>query len=178
MKTNIHAYLFLVTLFTLCSFSACDKDEINVLPQETQSGKNTFGCLIDNKLFIGGGYYSFIGISPLSAQYDRVYKRLTISAYNKTDETIALLLINPLQNATQKLSRGTYSNGAADGTHYIVLDGGEIYLTKLDTINKIVSGHFSFTGKYADLSDTFIENGDSVKITQGRFDIGLNMSND
>jgi len=175
MKTNIPIYLLLVSLFTLCSFSACDKDEIKVLPQETQSGKNTFGCFVDNKLFIGGGYYSFIGYSPLSAQYDRIRKTLAISTYNKTDETIALLLINPVQNATQKLSRGTYSNGAADGTHYIVLNGGEIYLTKLDTVNKIVSGHFSFTGKYADRFDTFYENGDSIKITQGRFDIELYM---
>ena len=175
MKTNIPIYLLLVSLFSLCSFSACDKDEIKVLPQETQSGKNTFGCFVDNKLFIGGGYYSFIGYSPLSAQYDRIRKTLAISTYNKTDETIALLLINPVQNATQKLSRGTYSNGAADGTHYIVLNGGEIYLTKLDTVNKIVSGHFSFTGKYADRFDTFYENGDSIKITQGRFDIELYM---
>jgi len=177
MKANIHFYICSVVLFTLCSFFACDKDEIKVLPQETQSGKNTFGCLINNKLFIGGGYYSFIGYSPLSAQYDRTRKTLAISTYNKTNESIGLELTNPVQNTMQKISGGSYSKGSADGTHYMVINGGEIYLTKLDTINKIVSGHFSFTGKYARF-DTFIENGDSVKITQGRFDVELYMPND
>jgi hypothetical protein len=168
----------------LCSFSACDKNEINVLPQESQSGKNTFGCMINNQLFIGGGYYSYIGYSPLSAEYNRNYKRLTISTVSKvyTDKangSIGLTLMSPIQDISLKLSSGTYSSGSSsDCFQYLVLNGGEIYLTKMDTVNKIVSGRFSFKGKCADHLNDFKDGGDSILITQGRFDVKLNITND
>jgi len=184
MKTNKQIYFYISLLLLLCSFSACDKNEINVLPQETQSGKNTFGCMINNQLFIGGEYYSYIGNSPLSAEYNKNYKRLAISALSKvyTDKangTIGLMLMNPIQDSIQKLSSATYNSGSStDCFQYLELNGGEIYLTKMDTLNKIVSGRFSFKGRCADHLNTFKVDGDSIQITQGRFDVKLNITYD
>ena len=184
MKTKKQFYFYLSFLLLLCSFSACDKNEMNVLPQETQLGKNTFGCMVYDKLFIGGGYYSYIGFSPLSAEYNKNYNRLTISTVSKVysdkaNGSIGLMLMNPIQDSIQKLSSGTYSSGSlSDCFQYLILNGGEIYLTKLDTIHKIVSGRFSFKGKCADHLNEFKVDGDSIKITQGRFDIKLIITND
>ena len=184
MKTNKQFYFYLSFLLLLCLFSACEKNEMNVLPDETKSGKNTFGCMVYNKLFIGGGYYSYNGFSPLSAEYNKNYKRLTITTVSKVysdkvNGTIGLMVMNPIQDSIQKLSSGTYSSGSSsDCFQYLVLNGGEIYLTKLDTLNKIVSGRFRFIGKCADHLTEFQVDSDSIQITQGRFDAKLNITND
>ena len=171
--------LIAVMLFLLMS---CEKQDMNVLPKETQSGKNTFGCMINNRLYIGGGYYSYIGYSPLSAGYNRRDKILRIFAVSKiyTDKangSIGLTIANPVEGSSQKISHATYIVDSPDCYQYLVLNGGEVYLTKFDTINKIVSGRFSFKGKCAGYADDFKVNGDSVQITQGRFDVLLDITN-
>ena len=171
--------LIAVMLFLLMS---CEKQDMNVLPKETQSGKNTFGCMINNRLYIGGGYYSYIGYSPLSAGYNRSDKTLIIFAISKiysdkANGSIGLTIANPVEGSSQKISHATYIVDSPDCYQYLVLNGGEVYLTKFDTINKIVSGRFSFKGKCAGYADDFKVNGDSVQITQGRFDVLLDITN-
>lgn len=171
--------LIVVTLFLLMS---CEKQDMNVLPKETQTGRNTFGCMINNQLFIGGGYYSYIGYSPLSAEYNRNNKTLAIFSVSKiyTDKasgSMGLMIANPVEGSTQKLSHATYIVDVLGCYQYLILNEGEVYLTKFDTINKIVSDRFSFKGKCAGHGDDFKVNGDSVQITQGRFDVLLDITN-
>lgn len=55
----------LVVLFlSICLFSRCEVSSIDtsVLPEETQIGKGTFGCLIDGWVYVGGRYGSYNGI--------------------------------------------------------------------------------------------------------------------
>jgi hypothetical protein len=171
--------LIAVMLFLLMS---CEKQDMSVLPKETQSGKNTFGCIVNNQLFIGGGYYSYIGYSPLSAGYNRNDKTLKVFTISKiyTDKangSMGLTIANPVEGSTQKLSHATYIVDVPGCYQYLILNEGEVYLTKFDTINKIVSGRFSFKGKCAGYADDFKVNGDSVQITQGRFDVLLDITN-
>lgn len=181
-----YSKLFILSLFItviLFLFTSCEKETLNVLPKETELGKNTFGCMVNNQLFIGGGYYSFIGYSPLSAGYNRSDKTLRIFTVSKiyTDKangSIGLTIPNPVEGSTQKLSHATYIIDSPDCYQYLILNEGEVYLTKFDTINKIVSGRFSFRGKCAGYADDFKVNGDSVQITQGRFDVMLKLTND
>lgn len=170
--------LIAVMLFLLMS---CEKQDMSVLPEETLSGKNTFGCMVNNQLFIGGGYYSYIGYSPLSAGYNRRDKTLRVFTVSKiyTDKvngSMGLTIANPVEGSTQKLSHATYIVDSPDCYQYLILNEGEVYLTKFDTINKIVSGRFSFKGKCAGYADDFKVNGDSVEIIQGRFDVLLDIT--
>ena len=178
-KLFILGFFITVILFL---FTSCEKETMNVLPKETQLAKNTFGCMINNRLYIGGGYYSYIGYSPLSAEYNRNNKTLAIFSVSKinTDKvsgSMGLTIANPVEGSTQKLSHATYIVDSPDCYQYLVLNEGEVYLTKFDTINKIVSGRFSFKGKCAGYADDFKVNGDSVQITQGRFDVLLDITN-
>ena len=66
-------------LLILFSLSSCEKEDLNVLPAETQSGKNTFGCYVNEKLFVR----PFPNISWLSAFYDRKTKSVSINATSK-----------------------------------------------------------------------------------------------
>ena len=140
-----YSKLFILSFFItviLFLFTSCEKETMNVLPKETQLAKNTFGCMINNQLFIGGGYYSFIGYSPLSAEYNRSSKTLGIFTVSKiyTDKangSMGLMIANPVEGSTQKLSHATYIVDVPDCYQYLILNEGEVYLTKFDTINKI-----------------------------------------
>ena len=51
-----------LSLFWMLTASRCKKD---VLPPETQDGKNTIGCYIDGELFVPGGG----GLAPIKTCY-------------------------------------------------------------------------------------------------------------
>lgn len=169
--------MFLV-LFT---FSSCKKEDFSVLPAETQSGKNTFGCYVNGEMYFGG-YYPVTGTHALSAEYMRNTKKLIVNSYGKIDEIAAGILYfeidSPMEKKQQLINLGYYlpENSNLSFFQYSVINNGEIYLTKFDTINKIVSGKFGFIGKTSDASFNFHGN-DSINITKGRFDLKLAIYN-
>ena len=181
-KLSLRAsYLTMFLLFILvCSYS-CKKENFNVLPPETQTGQNTFGCLIDGELYFGGYFPSF-GHDPLVASYQTKSKILTISTYGKINGKAAGVLYLEIDNlprpdSLQKISRAYYSShNLSDCFQYSVINDGEIYLTKFDTISRIVSGRFQLLGRCSDALFHFDGIG-TKQITQGRFDIKLGMYN-
>jgi len=167
-------------LLFLSSFSSCKKEDLNVLPQETQTGANTFGCMLNGQLYLGG-YFPITGAIPLSAAYISKSKKIIIDAYgkinNKAAGTMYFEINNPVQGTTQNLSLAYYSpHTSSDYFYYLAFNETGVYLTKFDTINKIVSGNFNFLGRSADPLFHFSGN-DSIQITQGRFDIKLDIYN-
>ena len=178
MKTTI----FLISTFTLLflfSFTSCQKEELNVLPQETQTGANTFGCYIDGQLYLGG-YFPITGAIPLVAEYQSKSKKIIINAYGKKNNKAAGIMYfeinNPVKGTTQNLSLAYYMpQTSLNYFYYLAFNEAGVYLTKFDTINKIVSGNFNFLGRSADQLFHFSGN-DSIQITQGRFDIKLDIS--
>lgn len=50
---------YILILFSIISFWSCTEDEsidITVLPSVTTTGANTFGCLMDGWIYVGGRY--------------------------------------------------------------------------------------------------------------------------
>lgn len=50
---------YILILFSIISFWSCTEDEsidITVLPSATTTGANTFGCLMDGWIYVGGRY--------------------------------------------------------------------------------------------------------------------------
>lgn len=152
-------FILLVLATTLFG---CDKDEnpqptnpVDQLPPATQTGKNTFGCFY--QLVDGEYYFSLHAYRDIN----KTFIALGIGAIKKQ---IFQGQIYILDSKIDGNTFGIYNFGinfyTTDSIH-----SGELYITKLDPINQIVSGTFWY-----DVIDT---NGITHKIRDGRFDVNF-----
>ncbi len=179
MKTKIQNLktflLILLPLYFLLLGIGCKKEkEEPQLPAETQTGANTFGCYVNDKLLVSQSGYGYFGSPNPLAIYTRVNNRLELYGAGKN----GIININvrvPKEQSDSLLFEMNYSTIQSSVFYVADIDEsnrGKIYITKLDTINKIASGIFS------DIMLKIRGGNDSVIITQGRFDLKLMMYND
>ena len=176
-----------VMLVMFASCSACKKTGVDALPPETQEGKNTFGCLVDGKAWIPNGGSGWAASRPISGGYRSALPPVYSNATNvwlntyKDNETISFYVRNvnmigtyPLNFDTQPKPASLYPQNyggmdirlnSFDEENYITtrVYTGSVEITRADSVNRIVSGRFSFTG----VSST----GKTIKVTDGRFDL-------
>ena len=179
MTRKLLLYLAL-PLLTQCS--KCKQDDpapLDQLPPATQTGANTFGCLVNGQVYLPGGGSN--GTPNYAVIYDSGFRggSLQVLTYRYVGSGS-----NTQQNVSvigDSISRvGSYSLTSTGGRAAIFLDrnrpspcdqfagGSTIYtkgnltITRLDLQAGIVSGTFSFTLYKAGC--------DTVKVTQGRFD--------
>lgn len=168
--------LLIVTIFT---FSQCkkNKDEEPQLPPETTTGAMTFGCKVNGKVFVpkdargkpglfvqyvnlgagaGGGWYLNIPATN--------WQPSTPEGVNINTDSLRLVEGNTylLKYRKKGFAGAFYQIGLVYEINESIL--GELKITKSDTINRILSGQFFFTG--IDFST-----GKNVNITDGRFDV-------
>jgi len=83
---------------------------------------------------------------------------------------------NPVKGTLQNLSLAYFMpEKASNCIQYSAINKAGISLTKFDTIDKVVSGNFYFSGRCSDALFHFSGN-DLIQITQGRFDIKLDIN--
>lgn len=189
---NIILVLGLLTML----HSACSKsdDSSSNLPPITQTGENTFGCLINGRLLIprdGTGTFNspdkgmrFIkGPGPEVFTYNEI--RIT-DFEGSNGGSIDLHIINLDKivkgnfeieesnckrglDANKNLNiRCQYFNGS-NYEFYCSIEGtGLLNISRYDPTGRILSGTFSFSAKNENDADDIIE------ITDGRFDLNLN----
>jgi len=156
--------LFLCPLF----YGSCDEDE-NELPPITMEGKNTFGCLVNGKVWLPKGR---AGSSGFFADMT-INNFLSILADND-NSGVRLILSDKIGIQANKIYtfkndttfNAEYYKSAENITcfyKYTHLIYGKIQLSKLEA--EFISGTFEFTTYNPDCGDT-------IKVTQGRFDIG------
>ena len=171
--------IIIVTLMLL-SAASCKKDKASEdqLPPATQTGANTFGCLINGKVFVPKGYDGSGRPNP-HVQYDydlngQPFLSIDAKRYDQNQVNGSVfILFNNLNNtgSYQIPTLFKYSVGWSDiipGCGMGNLDatvsawgGGDI--SRLDIANRIISGTFNFKA---------IKPGcDTVRISDGRFDI-------
>lgn len=175
-------------LFSLASCKSCKK-EVNPdpLPPETQTGANTFGCLIDGQPWIPNGGGGFSGIKPTSVTgvSGKFIKISGDANFPDRRETINILINDyktvgrkKLQFDTPKFPNsvgidpknyGEYIKRYSSPIGEIVYTtnaniGGYVEITKFDEINGVISGIFEF-----DAIDE--KSGKVIRITKGRFDL-------
>lgn len=181
MKTHrwkVFPFLF-VLILTSCT--GCDEPiDPTVLPAETQTGKNTFGCYVNNELYVGG-FSNLMGPKPLEAIYNNTIQKLKIISIgrikDKYQQVINIEVFSPVVDSIKYINIGNYeSQDIHQYKYYSFNNSGEINITKLDTVNKIVSGRFCFVGKNSDLELKPIGS-DSIIVTNGRFDLKLTIKN-
>ncbi|MDR1951689.1 MAG: hypothetical protein LBP96_05620 [Bacteroidales bacterium] len=196
MKTKTLTTLLLGIVASLCLGTQCEK-EPPVMPPETQTGENTFGCYVDNLLYVVTPARTFGSPAPpsmpLSVSYSRNsgLLRFTTQAVGFGSSELGygasmdLLLNNPKEGEYNLLTGAYFSATRSDKDWRFMADTncGQVFITKFDTVNRIVSGTFEFTVRkalgfgYGTNPGVTIDEESSTKVraTSGRFDIQLQM---
>lgn len=153
----------------------------NLLPDPTQSGQNTFGCLVNGKSYIPDGSGSWSGIKPVNGGFFVLRSipytlGVYVRTYAKDGQRIELYLNSyelgnhPLNSNTQTMPAslnpakyGLYESG--DGESYVTSSRytGQITIVKADTVTGVVAGTFEFKAATA--------GGKTITVTNGRFDV-------
>ena len=173
MKPNILVFTLACILLTQCRKH--DPDPVSQLPPVTQTGANTFGCLVNGQPWTPKGYN---GSSNYSVYYDAQYRKgtLNISTYrynsdaNDSRQDIIIFSDSLLTTGTYPLTIKNHQEALYYGSkgqcefhqndiHY---RRGNLTITRLDLQAGVISGTFDFT--------LYRPGCDSVKVTQGRFD--------
>ncbi len=182
-------FLFILMLLSLTS---CRKDDSLVvfqLPLATQLGRNTFGFLKNGSIWTNYGEVCFtFGCQPnLQGYYFKSDGSVLVRAdrvlYHNGDRSSESFY---LEWPTNYEGVGTYSTNAGDlisivhfpeedeTQSYIVADSlpnFTVQLIRLDTANRIISGTFYGTLFKRTNNGLITSRTDSLRITEGRFDV-------
>ena len=160
--------LILITTFTL---SCCNKEDdnpqnpIDQLPLATQTGANTFGCLINGEPFVVSN------TSNQTAIYQGGVLQIGGGIDNSImDKRISINISAPI-NLNTPYDLTLFPNNLAifvnngEGCYYDYdhTTSGTLTITKFDQTNFIISGTFNFS--------TQTNECENINITNGRFDL-------
>jgi hypothetical protein len=175
-----------ILTFIILTSSQCKKnkqvDIFDQLPAETQIGANTFGCLVNGKVFKPKG--SSLAGPILQANYQLIYSPPTgyilgITGRDRSTEEIKSISIGfdsliaeqgkkyQLTTIIKGNAGGQYGLYPSTGSYQIFQSNdtatGELWIKKFDPVNQIVSGTFWF--------DAVNGSGQKVEVRDGRFDV-------
>ena len=173
---------FTFLIFTIFLSFSCEKDPLNpeppdALPPATMTGENTFGCLVNGKVW--RPYTENLWEEAISAKHDLGWvdcDQLLVSGkrrYNSDSVSSGVFNQNMKMNVwcpilgenTITFSKRSFIDFNNCGEYYLdTLSPRIMNITRLDSINKIASGNFEFTAINNECQDT-------IQITEGRFDV-------
>jgi hypothetical protein len=173
---KLHPYALLAALLGLSQCKYNDPAPADQLPPATQTGANTFGCLVNGQPWTPQG---FNGTPNYSATYDRTYHggAFDVRAYRISDSGANREYIYVYADSVQGPGNYSLVNVKKAAPTYTAVPGcdynrdpttyrrGTLTLTRLDLQARIVSGTFEFTLAQPGC--------DTVKVTHGRFDYKL-----
>ena len=168
-------FLTLITTLSCCNKNDDNPNPIDQLPPATQTGEQTFGCLINGEPFVPpkfgsnapGAFYQFVGGAYTLSIYGSISGGSNLKSIN-----IGCLDMPLIQETTYLLKERVTNNyfGAYNIGGGITFSGasttvnpGTLTITRFDPVNFIISGTFEFT--------VLDNNGNEIHITNGRFDM-------
>ena len=159
-------FSLIVCVFAIV-FSSCKNNklvDVTVLPEQTQVGANTFGCLVDGYIYAGGRYADHLnGIerdhNSINFKYDTAAKTMNVIVKVQEDKNTHIkFTINGVEKnvASQDciFSNARFSQGYEDIGVVNLDNSGTVKITKMNYPEHIISGIFYGT-----------------RITEGRFDV-------
>jgi hypothetical protein len=165
----------------LLSGTACRKVEdvfTEKLPEATQQGEGTFGCLVDNKLWLP--FVEHTLDSKIEVDYYPLAYSFQVQAENEKPNATSLITLyvqgaGLIKPGTYTLGNGFSASCTRDGRYQTPATGpGSITITKVEpqvvtklgitTHYDIISGTFGFTAVNT-------ATGKTMTITDGRFDV-------
>ncbi|MBS1487714.1 MAG: hypothetical protein JST43_09000 [Bacteroidetes bacterium] len=167
-----------LSLALIFQFSSCDlfkkRDpkpltELQKLPPATQTGKNTFGCLVNGKAFVPISSVDLAAVyqQGTPATHGNLYNSFRTIALTLNEKNHGLIRIQSYNltrypdhhgNATFQITSPTVCDYQPQNTF-----SGTMTINKIDRSVHIVSGEFEFS--------TITQNCDTLKINNGRLDI-------
>ncbi len=181
MKNNFIS-IPLFFFFTFLTAASCKKprntNPVDQLPPETQTGANTFGCLVDGKVFLPKGDPFAGPVKKAAYQYLNGKYTLLITGKNSSSDIVkgvgiqgdGILLAPGTHDLVEYNANGKLSGSYAEFISANIKDyytnninRGQLVIKNFDTVNQIVSGTFWFDAKNS--------SGQIVHITEGRFDM-------
>lgn len=181
-----YSFLLISLFFIGLTASECKKHKppsnpFDQLPPATQTGANTFGCLVNGKVWIPNGYFSpypnyRVIVDPNFSDGNvdiRLYRiangiREDISIASDSIKTVGIYKINDngrTQHRFQKSSEDLSVQYCEIFYGGIFHRQGYLNITKFDLNNGIISGEFEIQAININCGY-----GDTIKITKGRFD--------
>ena len=176
-KTIILTILCVTLLF--CTATQCQKEEPK-LPPETQIGANTFGCYVNDELFLPSRHIPghIVVTSGLKAGYNLETNLFAIECITSTpNNTMFFIVNNPQENEYLSFSllefrfRSICFESDSGNICYEPHNVGRVFFTKFDTVNNIASGRFEFSGQCAPCINGEIREVQKTQIASGRFDV-------
>ena len=177
MKLPLYLALLLLTQCSKCKNDPTPADSASQLPPATQTGANTFGCLVNGQPYVPKGN---TGASNFGVTYDPGFRGGTVAIETYRVEgggltkflSIDAAPVNAVGNYSLNLGLGVgevlYSSGGVQpcGFMYDSRDvthrKATLNITRFDRNSRIIAGTFDAV---------IARNGcDTLKITQGRFD--------
>ena len=189
---KVLCFAFMGVFLSQCSWfkkkDIIPTDPIAQLPPETQTGANTFGCLVNGKVWTPEGKRSTFSNNytiDVDPGLDGGILSIAVYRYSGQEHTELGFGID----SVTKYKENTYNlkciqiapfqpirGGAASYTNYKInnyyicyenakLLNAKVNLTRYDLTNRIISGTFEFT---------LAKPNDTIKVTNGRFDKKLN----
>jgi len=157
---------------------ACGHD-IPELPAETQTGANTFGCLVNGELVVPFsckralfGSYGYSYDYYAWAQYDQWGDTLRIVAHGHNAQIFEFTVASPAVNRPAPIDKVAFNPTGYGENYYGGEKIGTITLTRFG--QWVVSGTFGFVGrKYSAATGEIVDSDDSVTVSMGRFDIRM-----
>ncbi|TZF85786.1 hypothetical protein FW774_01565 (plasmid) [Pedobacter sp. BS3] len=191
MKTFKTPLLLLALCTMLLTTMTCKKDPTKnaVLPPATQAGKNTAGFILNNEVWVpyykcGGsmaGSGSGNACGKISAEYhltgpdksvfDCQFRRKREKAGKSSSLTLYNRIGAKITSLGNKIdSIGVEFSDENDDNYTRLQPGSKFIITRLDTVNKIISGEFEFI-----LNEYNGGSGKQITLKNGRFDLQMNV---
>ena len=172
----------LCLLVIMISFSCRKNDppitEEPTLPEITKTGAFTFGCYINDELFVANAKPGFSGSPAVSGSYNKFTGRLVVTGLREDEEGH----LDKVTVFTYAGDTGNYHIDVTGDKQYGYIDfaimgsdcdryfhsemnPGTVNILRLDTVENIVSGTFEYVLNNEKCSPK------ELKITKGRFDL-------
>ena len=175
-KKRIYSFIMFFA-FILFVAGSCEKDKNPQLPPITQTGAGTFGCLVNGDIWLPELVIAFPTEPKVSAELVREngYRMWEIGAsqgaassfyFGIYEDSLKIGKINI--SVDEMIGRGIglyFFSKKFESSSFAWEEGlsGELNITKLDTVNMILSGTFWF--------DAINMLNEKVEVRDGRFDL-------
>lgn len=170
-------------ILLIVSIVACETERDPLpteLPPITEEGNNTFGCMIENEIYvpeIRRTSWSIPGLQsdPIEFTFphfpDYYFIVSTVRLVDEDDELKDVFLSFHIDTSVIKTGnyQFSYISVEYENTYYYLdttINKGMVNISRYDSINKIISGTFDFS--VIDKNNT---NSKILNITKGRFDL-------
>lgn len=149
MKKYIILLLVVTAIFSLTSCLEDKSVDPTIMPEVTTEGKQTFGCLIDGWVYVGGRYYALFSPKRDSFQfcYNVEEDWMEVSVLVSKEEYLSFIILHPREGETV--------NYISTAFGIVPYPDGQVHISRFDRELRIISGTF----------------GDGERISHGRFDV-------